>query len=93
MPVEERPELREPVPGAAGRPDARGAGGDAPGAIEQAPARINILDADADGAVVVRGPTPPLGDPAYLAGRSTTMEELCARYRARDRLDRRWPSP
>ena len=63
------------------------------GAIEQAPACINVLDADRAGTFVVRAVNTTPWDPAYLAGRSTTMEELWARYRGRGRLDRRWPTP
>jgi broad specificity phosphatase PhoE len=51
------------------------------GAIEQAPACINVLDADRDGSFVVRAVNATPWDPAYLAGRSTTMEELWAQYR------------
>ena len=51
------------------------------GAIEQAPACINVLDADQAGAFVVRAVNATPWDPAYLAGRSTTMEELWAQYR------------
>jgi probable phosphoglycerate mutase len=51
------------------------------GAIEQAPACINVLDADREGAFVVRAVNATPWDPAYLAGRSTTMEELWAQYR------------
>jgi broad specificity phosphatase PhoE len=51
------------------------------GAIEQAPACINVLDADQAGAFVVRAVNVTPWDPAYLAGRSTTMEELWAQYR------------
>jgi broad specificity phosphatase PhoE len=51
------------------------------GAIEQAPACINVLDADQDGGFVVRAVNATPWDPAYLAGRSTTMEELWAQYR------------
>jgi broad specificity phosphatase PhoE len=51
------------------------------GAIEQAPACINVLDADQSGAFVVRAVNATPWDPAYLAGRSTTMEELWAQYR------------
>lgn len=51
------------------------------GAIEQAPACINVLDADRAGTFVVRAVNATPWDPAYLAGRSTTMEELWAQYR------------
>jgi broad specificity phosphatase PhoE len=51
------------------------------GAIEQAPACINVLDADQGGGFVVRAVNATPWDPAYLAGRSTTMEELWAQYR------------
>ena len=51
------------------------------GAIEQAPACINVLDADREGAFVVRAVNATPWDPAYLAGRSTTMEELWAQVR------------
>lgn len=51
------------------------------GAIEQAPACINVLDADRAGAFVVRAVNATPWDPAYLAGRSTTMEELWVQYR------------
>lgn len=51
------------------------------GAIEQAPACINVLDADPAGAFVVRAVNATPWDPAYLAGRSTTMEDLWAQYR------------
>ena len=51
------------------------------GALEQAPACINVLDADQDGGFVVRAVNATPWDPAYLAGRSTTMEELWAQYR------------
>jgi broad specificity phosphatase PhoE len=51
------------------------------GAIEQAPACINVLDADRAGTFVVRAVNTTPWDPAYLAGRSTTMEELWAQYR------------
>jgi broad specificity phosphatase PhoE len=50
------------------------------GAIEQAPACINVLDADQGGGFVVRAVNATPWDPAYLAGRSTTMEELWAQY-------------
>jgi broad specificity phosphatase PhoE len=50
------------------------------GAIEQAPAGINVLDADQGGGFVVRAVNATPWDPAYLAGRSTTMEELWAQY-------------
>jgi broad specificity phosphatase PhoE len=63
------------------------------GALEQAPACINVLDADQDGGFVVRAVNATPWDPAYLAGRSTTMEELWAQYRGPGRLDRRWPPP
>ena len=51
------------------------------GAIEQAPACINVLDVDQAGGFVVRAVNATPWDPAYLAGRSTTMEELWAQYR------------
>ena len=51
------------------------------GAIEQAPACINVLDADRAGTFVVRAVNATPWDPAYLAGRSTTMEELWTQYR------------
>jgi broad specificity phosphatase PhoE len=51
------------------------------GALEQAPACINVLDADRDGGFVVRAVNATPWDPAYLAGRTTTMEELWAQYR------------
>jgi broad specificity phosphatase PhoE len=51
------------------------------GAIEQAPACINVLDVDQGGGFVVRAVNATPWDPAYLAGRSTTMEELWAQYR------------
>jgi broad specificity phosphatase PhoE len=51
------------------------------GALEQAPACINVLDADQDGGFVVRAVNATPWDPAYLAGRSTTMEQLWAQYR------------
>jgi broad specificity phosphatase PhoE len=63
------------------------------GAIEQAPTCINVLDVDRAGGFVVRAVNATPWDPAYLAGRSTTMEELWAQFRGRNRLDRRWPPP
>jgi probable phosphoglycerate mutase len=51
------------------------------GGIEQAPACINVLDVDQAGAFVVRAVNATPWDPAYLAGRSTTMEELWAQFR------------
>jgi broad specificity phosphatase PhoE len=51
------------------------------GAIEQAPACINVLDVDQAGTFVVRAVNATPWDPAYLAGRSTTMEELWAQFR------------
>jgi broad specificity phosphatase PhoE len=51
------------------------------GAFEQAPACINILDVDETGAFVVRAVNATPWDPAYLAGRTTTMEELWSQYR------------
>jgi probable phosphoglycerate mutase len=63
------------------------------GAFEQAPACINVLDVDDTGTFVVRAVNATPWDPAYLAGRTTTMEELWAQYRAPGRLDRRWPTP
>jgi probable phosphoglycerate mutase len=51
------------------------------GAFEQAPACINVLDVDRDGAFIVRavGYTPY--DPVHLqAGRRTTMEQLWQEY-------------
>jgi probable phosphoglycerate mutase len=51
------------------------------GTIEQAPACINVLDVDQAGAFVVRAVNATPWDPAYLAGRSTTMEELWAQFR------------
>ena len=51
------------------------------GTIEQAPACINVLDVDQAGTFVVRAVNATPWDPAYLAGRSTTMEELWAQFR------------
>jgi len=51
------------------------------GAFEQAPACINVLDVDETGAFVVRAVNVTPWDPAYLAGRTTTMEELWSQYR------------
>jgi broad specificity phosphatase PhoE len=51
------------------------------GAFEQAPACINVLDVDETGAFVVRAVNATPWDPAYLAGRTTTMEELWSQYR------------
>jgi probable phosphoglycerate mutase len=51
------------------------------GTIEQAPACINVLDVDQAGRFVVRAVNATPWDPAYLAGRSTTMEELWAQFR------------
>jgi len=51
------------------------------GAFEQAPACINVLDLDETGAFVVRAVNVTPWDPAYLAGRTTTMEELWSQYR------------
>jgi broad specificity phosphatase PhoE len=53
------------------------------GGFEQAPACINVLDVDDAGSFVVRAVNVTPWDPAYLAGRSTTMEELWASYRGR----------
>jgi probable phosphoglycerate mutase len=63
------------------------------GAMEQAPACINVLDVDRAGAFVVRAVNATPWDPAYLAGRATTMEELWAQYRGPGRLDSRGPAP
>jgi broad specificity phosphatase PhoE len=51
------------------------------GAVEQAPAGINVLDVDRAGEFVVRAVNATPWDPAYLAGRSTTMEELWTQFR------------
>jgi broad specificity phosphatase PhoE len=51
------------------------------GAFEQAPACINVLDVDDTGTFVVRAVNATPWDPAYLAGRTTTMEELWLQYR------------
>jgi broad specificity phosphatase PhoE len=51
------------------------------GAFEQAPACINVLDVDRAGEFVVRAVNVTPWDPAYLAGRATTMEELWSQYR------------
>jgi broad specificity phosphatase PhoE len=51
------------------------------GAFEQAPACINVLDVDGAGEFVVRAVNVTPWDPAYLAGRTTTMEELWSQYR------------
>jgi broad specificity phosphatase PhoE len=51
------------------------------GAFEQAPACINVLDVDRGGEFVVRAVNVTPRDPAYLAGRATTMEELWSQYR------------
>jgi broad specificity phosphatase PhoE len=51
------------------------------GAVEQAPAGINVLDVDRAGEFVVRAVNATPWDPAYLAGRATTMEELWAQFR------------
>ena len=51
------------------------------GAFEQAPACINVLDVDRAGEFVVRAVNVTPWDPAYLAGRVTTMEELWSQYR------------
>jgi broad specificity phosphatase PhoE len=60
------------------------------GAVEQAPACINVLDVDRSGEFVVRAVNATPWDPAYLAGRTTTMEDLWAQFRASaDRLDSR----
>jgi broad specificity phosphatase PhoE len=61
------------------------------GAIEQAPACINVLDVDQAGAFVVRAVNATPWDPAYLAGRSTTMEDLWAQYQGPGRLDSQGP--
>jgi broad specificity phosphatase PhoE len=53
------------------------------GAFEQAPACINVLDVDGAGEFVVRAVNVTPWDPAYLAGRTTTMEELWSQYRPR----------
>jgi broad specificity phosphatase PhoE len=52
------------------------------GGIEQSPACLNVLDLGAGGDWVVRAVNVDLGDPAQLAARTTTMEDLLARYRA-----------
>jgi broad specificity phosphatase PhoE len=52
------------------------------GGVEQAPACINVLDVDRAGEFVVRAVNATPWDPAYLAGRSTTMEDLWAQFRA-----------
>ena len=62
------------------------------GTIEQAPACINVLDVDQAGAFVVRAVNATPWDPAYLAGRSTTMEELWAQYQGPGRLDSQGPA-
>jgi broad specificity phosphatase PhoE len=51
------------------------------GAVEQAPACINVLDVDRVGEFVVRAVNATPWDPAYLAGRTTTMEDLWAQFR------------
>jgi probable phosphoglycerate mutase len=51
------------------------------GAFEQAPACINVLDVDGAGEFVVRAVNVTPWDPAYLAGRTTSMEELWSQYR------------
>jgi broad specificity phosphatase PhoE len=51
------------------------------GAFEQAPACINVLDVDRADEFVVRAVNVTPWDPAYLAGRATTMEELWSQYR------------
>jgi broad specificity phosphatase PhoE len=51
------------------------------GGMEQAPACINVLDVDPAGSFVVRAVNATPWDPAYLAGRATTMEELWAQFR------------
>jgi broad specificity phosphatase PhoE len=51
------------------------------GGFEQAPACINVLDVDEAGEFVVRAVNVTPWDPAYLAGRTTTMEERWSRYR------------
>jgi broad specificity phosphatase PhoE len=51
------------------------------GGFEQAPACINVLDVDDAGAFVVRAVNVTPWDPAHLAGRATTMEELWSQYR------------
>jgi probable phosphoglycerate mutase len=51
------------------------------GGFEQAPACINVLDVDDAGGFVVRAVNVTPWDPAYLAGRTTTMEALWAQYR------------
>ena len=51
------------------------------GAFEQAPGCINVLDVDGAGEFVVRAVNVTPWDPAYLAGRTTTMEELWSQYR------------
>jgi broad specificity phosphatase PhoE len=51
------------------------------GAVEQAPACINVLDVDRVGEFVVRAVNATPWDPAYLAGRTTTMEDLWAQVR------------
>jgi broad specificity phosphatase PhoE len=51
------------------------------GGFEQAPACINVLDVDEAGEFVVRAVNVTPWDPAYLAGRTTTMEELWSQYR------------
>ena len=51
------------------------------GGMEQAPACLNVLDLGAGGDWVVRAVNVSPGDPAHLAGRSTTMEQLWAQFR------------
>jgi broad specificity phosphatase PhoE len=80
VPVEQWPELRELVPGRL---------------ADLAPEELEAAFVGAF-AGVLPGPARFLAtpwDPAYLAGRSTTMEELWAQYRGRGRLDRWWPPP
>jgi hypothetical protein len=80
VPVEQWPELRELVPGRLADLAPEGLGAAFVGAF----------------AGVLPGPARFLAtpwDPAYPAGRSTTMEELWAQYRGRGRLDRWWPPP
>ena len=51
------------------------------GGFEQAPACINVLDVDADGAFVVRAVNHTPYDPAHVgAARETTMEHLWREY-------------
>jgi broad specificity phosphatase PhoE len=62
------------------------------GGMEQAPACINVLDVDREGAFVVRAVNATPWDPAYLAGRSTTMEDLWVQFRGPGRLDSQGPA-